>query len=119
MVSFFKYPKRHLRKLVHQGDYIEALEFGISLEPKLSEDHDFLFIMGSICYILEDAKKAIPYFDKAISLQPDDIESLMLKTNAHLSIQEKNEAIHCCKHILKIDSNHSEAKSLISELENL
>ena len=119
MVSFFKYPKRHLRKLVHQGDYIEALEFGKSLESKLSEDHDYLFIMGSIYYILEDAKKAIPYFDKAISLQSSDIESLMLKTNAHLSLQEKEEAIHCCKHILKIAPEHSEAKALVSQLENL
>ena len=118
MVSL-RYPKRHLRKLVHKGDYIEALEFGKSIESEFNEDHDYLFIMGSIYYILEDAKRAIPYFDKAISLKFDDIEALMLKTNAHLSLQEKDEAIHCCKHILKIESNHKEAQNLLSELEKL
>ncbi|MDX1595557.1 MAG: tetratricopeptide repeat protein [Nitrosopumilaceae archaeon] len=119
MVSFFKYPKRHLRKLVQEGEYVDALEYGKSLEPKFSEDADYLFIMGSIYYILEDAKKAISYFDKAISLKGDDVETLMLKTNAHLALQEKEEAIHCCKHILKIVPNHSEATSLLTQLEEL
>ena len=119
MVSFFRYPKRQLRKLVQQGEYIDALDYGKSLESKFSEDPDYLFIMGSIYYILEDSKKAILYFDKAISLKGDDIETLMLKTNAHLALQEKDEAIHCCKHILKIDSNHSEASKLLNQLEEL
>ena len=117
MVSLFRYPKRHLRKLVQEGEYVDALEYGKSLESKFSEDADYLFIMGSIYYILDEAKKAIPYFDKAISLQGNDIETLMLKTNAHLALQEKDEAIHCCKHILKIDPNHSEATDLLNQLE--
>ncbi|NIP61206.1 MAG: tetratricopeptide repeat protein [Nitrosopumilaceae archaeon] len=119
MVSFFKYPKRHLRKLVQQGEYIEALDYGKSLESKFFEDPDYLFIMGSIYYILEEANKALPYFDKAISLKGDDVETLMLKTNAHLALQQKEEAIHCCKHILKIDPNHFEASDLLHQLEEL
>jgi len=119
LVSFLKYPKRHLRKLVHQGDYIEALEFGKSIEAQFLEDPDYQFIMGSIYYILEDGKKALPYFEKAIAMKADDIETLMLKTNVHLSLQEKEEAIHCCKQILKIDPKHIEAKKLLEELEEI
>lgn len=117
MVSFFRYPKRHLRKLVQKGEYVDALDFGKSIESKFSEDPDYLFIMGSIYYIVDEAKKAIPYFDKAVSLKGDDIEILMLKTNAHLALKEKEESIHCCKHILKIDPNHSEAADLLAQLE--
>ena len=119
MVTFLKYPKRHLRKLVQKGDYIEALEFGKSIESEFLEDSDYQFIMGSIYYILEDAKRALPYFEKAIALKGDDIETLMLKTNVHLSLKEKEEAIHCCKQILKIDPKHLEAKKLIDELESI
>ena len=66
MASLFRFPKRKLRKMVQKGDYREALEFGNSLEEKFSEDADFLFIMGSIYYMLENADNAIHYFDRSL-----------------------------------------------------
>lgn len=119
MVTFLKYPKRHLKKLFHNGDYIEALEFGKSIESKFLEDSDFHFIMGSIYYTLEDGKKALPYFEKAIAMNAEDIETLMLKTNVHLSLNQKEEAVHCCKEIIKIDPRHLEAKKLLEDLEKI
>lgn len=119
MIGLFSYPKRHLRKLIKNGDYAEALEFGQSLEEKLSNDHDYLFIMGSIYFILEDAKNAITYFEKALILKHDDIETLTLKTNAHLSLQQKDEAIDCCKKIIKLHPNNYEAHGLLEKLESL
>ena len=44
---------------------------------------------------------------------------LTLKTNVHLALQQKDEAIDCCKRIIKLDPNNSEAKSLLEHLENL
>ncbi len=119
MVSLFRYPKRQLKKLVKNGEYIEALEYGKSIEKEFSEDHDYLFIMGSIFYILEDSKKAIPYFDKALAYQGDDIEALMLKTNSHLALEQKDDAIHTCKQILKINPDHNEALMLLDKLESI
>ncbi len=116
-MPFLKYPKRKLRKMVQRGEYAEALEFGKSIEPKYREDHDFLFIIGSVYYILDDPTNAIPYFDKAISFQHDDVESLMLKTNSHLSLGQPQEAAACCMHILKINPDHTEAKSLLKNLQ--
>ena len=52
MVGLFSYPKRHLKKLVKNGDYVEALEFGKSLEGKFFNDPDYMFMMGSIYFIL-------------------------------------------------------------------
>jgi tetratricopeptide (TPR) repeat protein len=119
MVGLFSYPKRHLRKLVKNGDYVEALEFGKSLEKKFSNDSDYMFMMGSIYFILEDAKKAIAYFEKALELKPDDIETLTLKTNAHLSLQQKDEAMDCCKKIIKLQPDNYEAHGLLEKLESL
>jgi len=119
MTGLFSYPKRHLKKLVKDGDYVEALEFGKSLQEKFSDDSDYMFMMGSIYFILEDAKKAIAYFEKAWELNPNDVETLTLKTNAHLSLQQKDEAIDCCKKIIKLNPDNYEAHGLLEKLESL
>ncbi len=118
MTGLFSYPKRHLKKLIKDGEYVEALEFGKSLEIKYSNDPDYLFIMGSIYFILEDAKKAIPYFEKTLEIRNDDVETLMLKTNTHLSLLQKNEAIICCKKILQLEPKNYEASGLLEKLES-
>ena len=119
MTGIFSYPKRHLKKLVKNGDYVEALEFGKSLQEKFSNDSDYMFMMGSIYFILEDTKKAIVYFEKALELNPNDVETLTLKTNTHLSLQQKDEAIDCCKKIIELDSKNYEAQGLLEKLESL
>lgn len=119
MTGLFSYPKRHLKKLVKNGDYVEALEFGKSLAEKFSKDPDYMFMMGSIYFILEDSKKAILYFEKALQLKHDDIETLTLKTNAHLSLQQKDEAIECCRKIIKLDPDNYEAHGLLEKLESV
>jgi len=48
MVSLFRYPKRRLRKLIREGEYVEDIEFGNSLESKHSDDPEFMFIMGGV-----------------------------------------------------------------------
>ena len=118
-MGLFKYPKRHLRKLIKEGEYREAIDFGKTLESKYSDDFDFMFIMGSIFFIVEDAKKALPYFEKSFQLNNKDIETLTLKTNTHLALQQKEEAIECCKHILKLQPSNQEAKELLDDLVNV
>lgn len=117
MVSLFKHPKRHLKKLLKDGEYNDAVKFGKSLESEYSNDHDFMFIMGSIYFIVEDAKKALPYFEKAFELDNNDVETLTLKTNVHLALEQKDKAIDCCRHIIKLQPKNSEAQNLLEELE--
>ena len=119
MAGLFKHPKRRIKKMLKDGEYDKAIEFGKSLESEYSEDHDFMFIMGSVFFIVEDSKKALPYFEKAYELDNTDVENLTLKTNVHLSLQQKDEAIDCCKKILKLQPDNDEAKVLLEELENL
>jgi len=119
MVSIFRYPKRRLKKLIREGEYVEAIEFGNSLESKFSDDPDFMFIMGSVFFILEDPKKALPYFEKAVQLDNNDVETLKLKTDVHLALQQKDSAIDCCKQIINLEPKNYQAQDLLEELENL
>ncbi|MFQ5783035.1 MAG: tetratricopeptide repeat protein [Nitrosopumilus sp.] len=119
MVGLFSHPKRHLRKLLQKGEYPEAIAYGKGLESEYSDDHDFMFIMGSIYSIVEDPEKALPYFKKAFELDNNDVETLTLKTNAHLALEQKDEAIDCCKQIIKLDPKNIEAQELLEKLENL
>ena len=117
MVGLFKHPKRRLKKFIRDGEYTDAITFGKNLESDYSDDSDFMFIMGSIYYILEDFKQALPYFEKSFQLNGSDAETLRLKTNVHLALEQKDDAIDCCYRILKIDPKNSEAQDLIKELE--
>lgn len=119
MVGLFKHPKRHLKKLLKDGEYDEAVAFGRNLESQYSNDHDFMFIMGSVFFIVEDAKKALPYFEKAFELDSSDVETLTLKTNVHLALEQKDEAMDCCKRILELRPKNSEARELLDSLESL
>ena len=119
MVGLFNKPKRKIKKLLKDGEYDEAIRYGLNLESEYSDDHDFMFILGSAFFIVDDAKRALPYFEKAYELDPDDIETLTLKTNVHLALEQKNEAISCCIRIVRLDPKNSEAKDLLEELESL
>ncbi len=119
MVGFVIYPKRHLQKLIQKGEYVEAIEYAKSVESKFENDYDFWFIFGGVYFILDDAKKAIPYLEKSLELKDDDVETLIIKTNAHLFLEQKDEAIECCKRIIQIEPDNYEAHGLLEKLENI
>ena len=119
MVRLFNYPKRKLRKLVKEGEYKEAVEFGKSLEKKNPNDADLLFIMGSIFYILKDAKSALNYFDRVLEIYKFDSETLLLKANVHVFLKEYETAISCCKKILDIEPENMEAYQILERLKTI
>lgn len=112
----FRYPKRKLRKLISRGEYAEAAELGRSLEPELGRDSDFLFIMGSLFYIVEDDRAAVSYLDRSLEALPGDTEALRLKTNAHLRLGERARAAECCDLILEADPGDAEAARIRAQL---
>ncbi len=119
MAGLFKHPKRHIKKLLRNGEYNEAIAFGKNLEPQYSDDHDFMFIMGSAFFIVDDPQRALPYFEKAFKLDSEDIETLTLKTNVHLALEQKDQALACCKYIVKLEPKNTEAQKLVEKLENI
>ena len=129
MTGLFSYPKRKLRKLIGQGEYEKAEEYGNELEGKFSKDPDFLFIMGSMYYMLNDEKKTLHYIDRVLEMNPYDVESLSLKLRVHqfLAEQQENEeskqnelniVIDCCRKILDEAPDNFEVRDLITELES-
>ena len=117
MVGLFSYPKRKLKKLIKQGEYKEAIDFGNTLEEEYRYDPDFLFIMAGMFYILEDAKKTLHYVDRLLEINEYDTEALSLKLRAHQYFKENAKVIDCCKRILKIDSDAFQVRDILNELE--
>ena len=113
------YPKRKIKKLIAAGEYVEALSLGKKLEKKYVNDHDFMFIMGSTYFMVEDAQNALDYFDKALVLKHNDVETLKLKTNTHLMLSQKQEAIKRISDIHEIDPNDVDAQLLFDKLQGV
>ena len=129
MTGLFSYPKRKLRKLITQGEYEKAEEFSQELEAKFSKDPDFLFIMGSMYYMLNDEEKTLHYINRVLEMNPYDVESLSLKLRVYqfraenqedqeLKQNELNVAIDCCRKILDETPDNFQVRDLITELES-
>ncbi len=117
LVGLFSYPKRKLRKLVKEGEYKDAVEFGKSLEQKNPNDSDLLFIMGGLFYILKDAKTALNYFDRVLEINGHDQETLLLKADVHVFLKEFDVAIECCNKVLNVDFENMEAKNILERIQ--
>ena len=129
MTGLFSYPKRKLRKLITQGEYEQAEQLGNELEQKFSKDPDFLFIMGSMYYMLNEEEKTLHYLDRVLEMNPYDVESLSLKLRVHqfraenqedqeLKQNELNVVIDCCRKILDETPDNFQVRDLITELES-
>jgi len=117
MVGLFNYPKRKLRKLINEGEYEQAIEFGNELEEKFSCDPDFLFIMGSMFYILKDEKNSLHYINRVLEINEYDVETLSLKLRIYQFLKNDEIVIDCCKKILKVDSDNFEVREILESLE--
>ena len=117
MVGLFNYPKRKLRKLINEGEYEQAIEFGNELEEKFSCDPDFLFIMGSMFYILKDEKNSLHYINRVLEINEYDVEALSLKLRIYQFLKNDEIVIDCCKKILKVDSDNFEVRDILDELQ--
>jgi len=119
LVRVFSFPKRHLRKLVQNGDYLEAIEFGKNLEKKHSDDPDLLFMIAGIYYLNGDAQNTLSYLDKTLALNQNDTEALLMKANLHLYLKDKEQAVDCCERLRKIDPQNKGIDEILDKLEKL
>ena len=117
LVGLFSYPKRKLRKLVKEGEYKDAVQFGKSLEQKNPNDSDLLSIMGGLFYILKDAKTALNYFERVLEINGYDQETLLLKADVHVFLKEFDVAIECCNKVLNVDFENMEAKNILERIQ--
>jgi len=117
LVGLFSHPKRKLRKLIKEGEFEEAIALGNSMEEKYQYDPDFIFIMASIFYILQDPKKTLQYIERVLEINEYDTEALGLKLRVHQHFKENVKVIECCKKILEVDSDAYDVRAILNELE--
>jgi len=117
LVGLFSHPKRKLRKLIKEGEFEEAIALGNSMEEKYQYDPDFIFIMASIFYILQDPKKTPRYLERVLEINEYDTEALGLKLRVHQHFKENAKVIECCKKILEVDSDAYDVRAILNELE--
>ena len=117
MAGLFSYPKRNLRKLIKEGEFEEAIALGNSMEEKYQYDPDFIIIMASVFYILQDPKKTLQYLDRVLEINEHDTDALGLKLRVHQHFKENSKVVECCKKILEIDSDAYDVKAILDELE--
>ena len=117
MVGLFSHPKRKLRKLIKEGEFEEAIALGNSMEEKYQYDPDFIIIMASIFYILQDPKKTLRYLERVLEINEYDTEALGLKLRVHQHFKENAKVIECCKKILEVDSDAYDVRTILNELE--
>jgi len=117
LVGLFSHPKRKLRKLIKEGEFEEAIAMGNSMEEKYQYDPDFIFIMASIFYILQDPKKTMVYLERVLEINEYDTEALGLKLRVHQHFKENAKVIECCKKILEVDSDAYDVRAILNELE--
>ena len=86
MTGLFNNPRRHLRKLVKQKKYDEALEYGHGIEKKLEHDPDIAFIIGTIYYIKGDSEKTIEYMNSVLEIGEFDLDALAIKARGVILI---------------------------------
>ena len=119
MTALFRFPKRRLRKLVLEGEFREALELGKILEKKYPNDADLFFIIGSIYYLLGDAKKTLDYLDKSITINEKDPEVFVMKARLHIYQKDKKTALECFDKIRNMNPKHEDLQELLDGLEEL
>jgi len=117
LVGLFSHPKRKLRKLFKDGEFEEAIALGNSMEEKHQYDPDFILIMASIFYILQDPKKTLQYLERVLEINEYDTEALGLKLRVHQLFKENVIVIECCKNILEVDSDAYDVRTILNELE--
>jgi len=117
LVGLFSHPKRKLRKLIKEGEFEEAIALGNGMEKKHQYDPDFIIIMASVCYILQDPNKTLQYVDRVLEINEYDTDALGLKLRVHLHLKENSKVIECCKNILEVDSDANDVRTILNELE--
>ena len=116
---FNKNPKRHLRKLVKEKKYDEALLYGHNIEKKLEHDPDIAFIIGTIYFIKGDAQKTLVYMDKSLEIGEYDIDALSIKASVYIHQKQKTNAKRCCEKIREIDPKSKTLQQIEDEITKL
>ena len=104
---------KEIRRMVKDKRYGPALKTGVEYLRKVPENHDVLFIVGSIYYMQGRYTAALPYFERALRIGRYDTEVLALKAQCHRRLGQKSRADECWRDILEVDPKNAEAREML------
>ena len=119
MTGLFNNPRRHLRKLVKQKKYDEALEYGHGLEKKFEHDPDIAFIIGTIYYIKGDSQKTIQYMNDVLDIGEFDLDALAIKASVYINLKNREKVIQCCDKMRELDPKNKTLLEIEEELKKI
>ena len=109
--------RNQLKKMVKSKNYEKALRIGEEILEKKENDHDVLFVLGSIFFLKGKYQKSITYFEKTLKIGSYDPEALLLKANSHFKLGEIKNTKFCCEKIEEIDPKNKGLLELKQEME--
>ena len=106
---------KELRKMIKRKKYDQALKSGTEYLQKVPENHDVLFIVGSIYYMKKKYKTAISFFEKAYKIDRKNkiVKKNIANTHYKLAalLKQKNDQLNARKHMekaLSFDKNNDQ-----------
>jgi len=76
---------------------------------QLESDVDFMVYKGGQYLKMFNYEEAITFFDKALELEPNNVEALYQKANAFSALEKYNEAIEYYEKVLNIEPDNQNA----------
>ena len=73
---------------------------------------------GFIYDVLDEHEKALIWFKKTLSIDPNNVQALKLKGDLLLELERYNEAIKTLNAALKVDPNNKEVLELLQKKNN-
>ena len=120
MTGLFKSnPRRHLRKLIKQKKYDEALKYGHDIEKNLEHEPDVAFIIGTVYFMKGDVKNTLSYMNKTLEVGEYDIDALSIKASVYLHLKKNAQVKECCEKIKEIDPKNKALKEIEDELKKI
>ncbi|MXX21349.1 MAG: tetratricopeptide repeat protein [Cenarchaeum sp. SB0661_bin_35] len=101
---------KEIKKLIKKKDYNIALKVSTQYLNSVPDNPDVLFIVGSIYYMKNRHKAALPYFERALQIGRYDPEVLLLKGRCHKFLGDTKKANDCWQDILEVDPRNDEAR---------
>ena len=74
---------------------------------------------GFVYDVLDEHEKALIWFEKTLSIDPNNVQALKLKGDSLLELERYNETIKTLYAALKVDPNNKEVLELLQKTMNL
>ncbi len=92
---------------------VAGLTFKIFIDNSNQNSLEYQLKKGNEAFVEQNYEKALAYFEQASKLSPKNCEALFSLSEVYLKLEQKQQALNCLLQIIKLDSSHTRAYSLL------